>query len=135
MAPPARIAHADWGTAPAKRVVATADPRDGVYFAHAPRTVRLTGGLLDRMYVGTQPSRQALLRFDFPIGVPRAYAEKAGISSFADWFARLDPRAPFFKVAEHVSDVSVERPFFPPNITTKSPGIKAEFRDRLGLSA
>ena len=74
-----------------------------------------------------------------PIRLPDRSApglrEKAGISSFADWFARLDPRAPFFKVAEHVSDVTVERPFFPPNITTKSHGIKAEFRDRLGLSA
>lgn len=127
---PGWIAHADWGAAPAKRVVATAELRGDGYLMHAPRLVGRDGGLLDRMSVG----RPALLGFDFPIGVPCAYAELAGIADFAAWVRRLDPASDFFSVSEDVADVSVARPFFPMRLVRKSPGIKREFRAALGLS-
>jgi hypothetical protein len=38
-------------------------------------------------------------------------------------------------VAADIADVSPARPFFPQNITVKSPGIQSKFRDALGLSA
>ena len=129
---PAWIAHADWGTAPAKRVVATAELRGDGYAARAPRPVGTTGGLLDRMRVAAEP---ALLGFDFPLGVPRAYAELAGIDNFATWLRGLDPRDELFAIAADVAEVSVARPFFPSRIARRSPGIKQEFHAALGLSA
>jgi hypothetical protein len=133
--PPEWIGHADWGSAPAKCVVATAQLRDGVYVAHAPRQVAAAGGLLERMHVAADARAMTLLGFDFPIGLPRAYAEQAGIRNFSAWFAGLDIGSSFFEIAGDLDDVSLERPFFPRNISLKSPGIKQRFRARLGLSA
>jgi hypothetical protein len=113
-------------------VVATAERRGDVFVARAPRAVGNGGGLLERMRVAAGP---ALLGFDFPLGVPRAYADLAGIDNFATWLRRLDPRDELFAVASDVADVSVARPFFPRRIAHRSPGIKAEFYAALGLSA
>ena len=132
---PARIAHADWGTAAGKRVVATAELDGGVYRVHSPRTVGGIGGLIERMGLTADPGRSALLGFDFPIGIPRAYALRAGIANFADWFRRLDLDSPFFTVADDIADVSTARPFFPRQIAVKTPGIKERYREALGLTA
>ena len=131
---PTRIAHADWGTAAAKRVVATAELKEGAYHAHAPQTVAEQGGLLERMGLTDRPGATTLLGFDFPIGVPLAYAQSARIENFADWFRELDLDSPFFDPAEDVADVSVLRPFFP-NLPPKekSPGLKAQFHEALGV--
>jgi hypothetical protein len=131
---PDRIAHADWGTAAAKRVVATAELADGAYHAHAPRTVGESGGLIERMGLARTTGRTTLLGFDFPIGVPRAYAARAGIYDFAAWLRAIGLDAPFFAPADDVADVSPSRPFFPARPpTTKSPGLKAQFLEQLGV--
>ena len=116
-------------------MVATAERRGNVFAAHAPRPVGGAGGLLERMHVALGPGEAALLGFDFPLGVPRAYADLAGIDSFADWLGHLDPGDELFSVAGDLAEVSVGRPFFPTRIALRSPGIKAEFRTALGLSA
>jgi len=129
-----RIAHADWGTAAAKRVVATAELADGAYHAHAPRTVGESGGLIERMGLARTTGRTTLLGFDFPIGVPRAYAARAGIDDFAAWLRAIEVDSPFFAPADDVADVSPSRPFFPARPpTTKSPGLKAQFIEQLGV--
>jgi hypothetical protein len=87
------------------------------------------------MHLGSGSGGPSLLGFDFPIGVPRAYAQRAGIENFATWFRELDCDSPSFEVAADISEVTIARPFFPRNITTKSPGIKHEFRAALGLTA
>jgi hypothetical protein len=132
---PGSIAHADWGSSAAKRVVAVAQRRGDDYLAHAPRLVGGDGGLLERMHASGRPGHPALLGFDFPIGVPRAYAELAEIQDFAAWFRRLDPSGEFFAVSGDIADVSVARPFFPTRVAHKTPGIKREFRAALGLPA
>ena len=132
---PAFVAHADWGSSTSKRVVATAEMRSDKYVAHAPRLVGRAGGLRERMHIPAGSSRPALLGFDFPIGVPRAYARLAGIEDFTVWFRELNPSGEFFAVADDLSDVSVARPFFPARIAHKRPGVKREFRTALGLSA
>lgn len=54
---PDAIAHADWGTAEAKRMVATAERgRGGVYVAHKARTVGQAGALPERMGVAGTPT-------------------------------------------------------------------------------
>ena len=132
---PEVIAHADWGTAVVKRVVATAElGPSGVYVARKACTVGRAGSLSERMGVAGTP-RTALLGFDFPIGVPRAYAARAGIENFATWVRTLSAGAPLFTVADEIDEVSIERPFFPRNVTERSPGLKDRFRAALGLSA
>lgn len=132
---PDAIAHADWGTAKTKRIVATAElGSGGVYVAHKARIVAQAGALAQRMRVPGSP-KTTLLGFDFPIGVPRAYAARSAIENFATWLRVLDVGAPLFTVADHIGEVSIERPFFPRNITEKSPGLKGQFRAALGLTA
>ena len=131
---PDRVAHADWGTAAAKRVVATAELVDGAYHAHAPRMVGESGGLIERMGLAASTGRTTLLGFDFPIGVPRAYAAAAGIDDFAAWLRAIELDSPFFAPADDVADVSPSRPFFPARPPTiKSPGLKAQFIEQLGV--
>ena len=101
----------------------------------APRGVGGAGGLLERMHVARASGQTALVGFDFPLGVPRAYAARAGIDNFANWLRNLDRRDQLFSVAGDVADVSVARPFFPSRVARRSPGIKREFRAALGLSA
>jgi Transcription elongation factor, GreA/GreB, C-term len=132
---PQRIAHADWGTAASKCIVATAELHDGIYHAQQPRAVLAGHGLIERMRLVSQDSQSTLLGFDFPLGVPRAYAQLAGITNFADWFRQLDLDSPFFEVASGIDEVSIQQPFFPRLITTKSTGIQARFHQALGLTA
>lgn len=131
---PDQAAHADWGTAPAKRAVASAELHDGVFQAHAPSIFGNSGRLLEDMGLHRRRGR-TLLGFDFPIGLPRAYAEQAGTDGYITWLRSLPDDTTLFDVAADIADVSPERPFFPVNITVKSPGIKSKFRAALGLSA
>jgi hypothetical protein len=131
---PTRLAHADWGTAPRKRVVATATLQSGAWGARAPSIVGQAGGLLEKMRVDEGPRQPTLLGFDFPIGVARAYAQSTGIANFSAWFRELGLDSEFFEVAADVSEVSPSRPFFPNSITVRTPGIKERFHAALGLS-
>jgi hypothetical protein len=131
---PDRVAHADWGTAPAKRALASAELQDGAFRAHAPSIFGNSGRLLEDMGLhGRQET--TLLGFDFPMGLPRAYAAQAGADRYVSWLRSLPDDTMLFDVATHIADVSPARPFFPQNITVKSPGIKSQFRQALGLSA
>jgi hypothetical protein len=132
---PTRIAHADWGTAANKCVVATAELNDGRYHVRLPRTVRAGTDLIQRMRLADHPGLSTLLGFDFPLGVPRAYAQTASITNFADWFRRLELDSAFFNIASDIKEVSTARPFFPMLITDRTPGIKTRFRVALGLGA
>jgi hypothetical protein len=114
--------------------VASADLGDGAFRAHAPSIFGNSGRLLDDMGLhGRQGS--TLLGFDFPIGLPRAYAVRAGVERYISWLRSLTDDSTLFEVAADIADVSPARPFFPQNITVKSPGIKSKFRAALGVSA
>jgi hypothetical protein len=56
-----------------------------------------------------------LAGFDFPIGVPRAYADAAGISDFVPFLRALGspPWDQFYSVARRPEEISVSRPFYP----------------------
>ena len=87
MSAPRLVAHADWSTHPAKRWMASAVRRpDGSYLARPPRPV----GALESFWAGLEaaaPAGPILVGFDFPIGLPAAYAKRAGIN---DFLAALD---------------------------------------------
>ena len=85
---PAVIAHADWSKSKAKRWICTATLADGRYRVQPAQPVddpaRLLDALLQQAARGT-----ALAGFDFPIGLPRAFANAAGIRGFAETLPML----------------------------------------------
>ena len=58
---------------------------------------------------------QAMIGFDFPIGLPRAYAAAAGIAAFPAWLAALGtpPWDSFHLVAAQPGEITRYRPFYP----------------------
>ena len=113
---PLAVAHADWGVDLRKRWVATSRLRlDRTYIIEAPRLVGRHGSTAQRMHVDGAPEGPVLLGFDFPIGLPRAYAQSVGIDSFPlalDQFG-AGLWAQFWDVAATETEVGPYRPFYP----------------------
>ncbi|NNF11803.1 MAG: hypothetical protein HKN72_01165, partial [Gemmatimonadetes bacterium] len=112
---PALLAHADWGSHPKKRwmCVATQDD-DGRYRVESPEPVGDATTLLRRLRERAG-GETVVAGFDFPIGIPAAYAERAGIRCFLDLLPQLGEGewADFFTVASTPGDISLTRPFYP----------------------
>lgn len=83
-----------------------------------PSVPAAPGGLFHAMRETASPG-QALVGFDFPIGLPLAYAAAADITSFTDFLSRLGkpPWEEFASVARCAAEISLRRPFYP-----KAPG-------------
>jgi hypothetical protein len=110
------VAHADWSVSSKKRWCASATLEgEGQYWAHAPRQVVQPYSLLQELEEKAGPSGCILVGFDFPIGLPHRFAEKAGITDFLSWLARLGTGdlSDFFEVAEIPDEISLHRPFYP----------------------
>jgi len=111
---PTLVAHADWSTHPTKRWMAVATSADGAYRLAVPEPVGETASLLSRLQrrAGGGPF---VVGFDFPIGVPAAYARRAGITSFLEELPRFGHGrwARFYELGESSSDISLARPFYP----------------------
>ncbi len=113
---PSLIVHADWGSNPKKRWLARADlGAEGRYTAHAPELVGPADTLVSRLHTAAGQSGSLLLGFDFPIGLPLAYATRAGIDDFLTLLPRLghDEWADFYDVAAHPAEINLHRPFYP----------------------
>ena len=111
MSLPALVAHADWSAHPAKRWMAQAvlQPGGG-YLVLPPAPV----GTLDDFWLRLEanaPSGSILIGFDFPIGLPAAYAERAGIHDFRE--ALVEFGADFYSPARSPEEISLARPFYP----------------------
>ncbi len=131
---PNAIAHADWGVNPSKRWVVRADLGPGDrYTVHPPRLVGSSGSTRYRMGVDDAERGPILLGFDFPIGLPLAYATVVGISSFPDALSQFGSGdwGRFWDVAVDEADIDLHRPFYP-----FRPGGRRQIHltDRLGLS-
>lgn len=112
---PKLVAHADWGSSAAKRSLAISIWNGDFYTAFPPRRVELPQNLLSMLSEIAGPMGSILLGFDFPIGLPKRYAEKAGISNFraalplfgsGEW-------ASFYQPACSPDQISLRRPFYP----------------------
>jgi hypothetical protein len=123
MIAPAVIAHADWGTDRRKRQVAMARlvPGGGpcprylvVSLGPAPDGRGPEGDLFQELRAAALPG-QVMAGFDFPIGLPRAYAKAAGISSFPEFLDAVGspPWEEFGVVARRHSEITLRRPFYP----------------------
>lgn len=112
---PAVVAHADWSLSPAKRWLAMARlDASGRYRAAAPQPVGDPATLLARL--GEEAGQGGLfLGLDLPLGLPSAYARRAGIDDFAVWFLGLGRGAwvDFFEVAGRPEEIALTRPFYP----------------------
>jgi hypothetical protein len=134
---PGFITHADWGTDPKKRQVAVAillDTGYKVIALHPAQEIRdLDGDLRRALGVPESAPGPGLIGFDFPIGLPGPFAQKAGIEFFPEFLPRigLDQWSEFDQVANTPDQISVYRPFYP-----NRPGgtLRAHLTDGLGLS-
>lgn len=114
--PPTLVIHADWGKDPKKRWMARASlSTSGSYRAEAPEPVGQALTPIDPLVEHVASPRAVLIGFDFPIGLPIAYARAAEISQFLPVLAELGQGrwSRFFDVAQRPGEISLERPFYP----------------------
>ncbi len=134
---PAVVAHADWGTAPGKRQVAVAVRQgDGRYLAGPARRVGPDGGVLQRMGVpGERPPGAVVLGFDFPIGLPRRYAELVGLVDFRSALPGFGSGewADFYRVAASREEIGLRRPFYPATPGRRGDRARHHLYEALGL--
>jgi hypothetical protein len=128
---PDRVSHADWSTDGRKRWIATAVLEDGRYRIGCPTRDPAPDRFLDAPTSG----EHALFGFDFPIGVPQAYAGLAGISHFAKTLPIFGSDAwdEFFTIADSSEQIRVLRPFYPPSGGKKGQFRRKHLEDALGI--
>ena len=130
--------HVDWGIDPKKRWVTrihthgTATP-----IIHEPAPF---AAFSDQLFAGAYDDTSLVIGVDFPIGLPRVYAEAVGVADFRSFLRGEQGPAwdSFAAVAERLADVSLARPFFPrgrvhTDDKADGPPQKA-WLDRLGLA-
>lgn len=129
------VAHADWGVDPRKRWVAVAagNVADG-WSATAARV--MPDGRDLRLQLAVPLGEQLVAGFDFPIGLPRAYAERAGVRRFLEVLPRLGHGewADFFGVADLPAEVSINRPFYPRTARVKGAKRQVDLTTALGIA-
>lgn len=111
---PTLVAHADWSVDARKRWVAVAVRARNEWHLTAPEPVGDPANLLQRLRerAGGGPT---VAGFDFPIGLPAAYANRVGVRDFRAFLDALGrpPWERFFDVAERPADIALHRPFYP----------------------
>lgn len=113
---PTLIAHADWSINPRKRWVALAELQpNGDYRAALPQPAGAGATLLYRLRSLAPATRPVFAGFDFPIGMPAAYARRAGIDAFPPCLLRFGHGEwdEFYQVAETPEQINLRRPFYP----------------------
>jgi len=130
------VIHADWGVNPTKRVAALARLLGDRYVIEAPHQVGQSGSPQERLGVRDAGAKRALIGFDFPIGVPASYAERAGIRSFRDALTEFGHGDwhDFYSVCADATEISLRRPFFPYSCPTKGMCTRDHLTSALGIN-
>ncbi|HWQ04178.1 MAG TPA: hypothetical protein VN452_02365 [Longilinea sp.] len=129
---PEKVIHADWSRRAEKRWAAAATLRtDGSYYIENIDPIKCPRTLLDE--IKQKEKNQTLwIGFDFPIGLPLAYARRIGCQFFPDFLTQLALAEwqSFFDPAKLAGEISLTRPFYPdrPGSTRQ-----AHLIDALGL--
>lgn len=102
------LVHADWSLHPAKRFATFAAHRSGRWWVEAPAPAG--PDFLERLL-----AVPTVAGFDFPIGLPDAWARRTGFPGFRAALEAFGEGeyARFFDVAERVEEVGPARPFYP----------------------
>lgn len=125
-------AHADWSVDPRKRWITLAHCRQGQCHLAPPVPVAAPETLIARLRAAANGAPVAL-GVDFPLGLPRQYAARAGITSFPDWLRRLHPDLPLFDPCRTIEEAGLDRPFYP-KTSIAGPGQMARLAAALGLA-
>jgi hypothetical protein len=116
MRPPEIVVHADWSVDPAKRWCARAVRlASGGYAALPLEPVGSLEDFLPGLQAAAGPGGTVFAGFDFPLGLPHAYADAAKIDDFAaalTAFGRGRWRD-FYTPAVTADEISLRRPFYP----------------------
>lgn len=112
---PELVVHCDWSKDPRKRWMARGLLSGGDYTAGAAEPVGSIEDLLYRLRSSVGRSATVVVGFDFPIGIPIAYAALAGARDFKDFLRRLGEAewTQFYDVARTAEEISIQRPFYP----------------------
>lgn len=134
---PELVVSADWSKEGKKRWMTRAElGLDGTaYHVYSPEPVGDVDTLIARLAGQLPPRGTLMLGFDFPIGLPRAYAEKAGLLAAGfrqalGLFGQQEPWQSFYDVS---ANPEVCRPFYPPPTQVKGQVTKATHREALGV--
>lgn len=130
------LIHADWGTDPKKRWHSVALPEADGYQIDEPTPAGNSCTYIPRL-LDRYRDRPLFLGFDFPIGLPRAYCDAAGISSFrvaleSLGFGEWDE---FYEPANSPDEIGLHRPFYPMRSGPKGKTKRAHLLDGLGLAS
>jgi hypothetical protein len=108
------VAHADWSCDPRKRWMAIGRRQGQHYELALPQPVGGLETLFERL-ARMAGGGQVVVGFDFPIGLPLAYAKGAGIERFLDVLPVLGAGAwhDFYNVAAKPHEIALARPFYP----------------------
>lgn len=127
------VAHCDWSIDQKKRWMAVAVKAVDRWHIQPPELVGETSTLFDRLGSRAFEPGSLLIGFDFPIGLPEAYARAAGLGSFREALTVFGSGiwSEWYSVADHRDRVSLHRPFYPirPGGTAR-----AHLFDALGIS-
>ncbi len=129
------VVQMDWSTSPAKRWMAQAQfQSDGSYLCDNPKQISRPDRLLEEIRHICGPSGCTLVGFDFPIGLPIAYAMPAGISSFLAALQEFGRGAlrDFYTTAGSPDEINLKHPFCP----ARAGGARQSYLvNRLGVNA
>jgi hypothetical protein len=108
----ARLVHSDWSVDPDKQWAAEARWASSGWLVEEPKRVGPLGDFLKDLISRPQPT---LAGFDFPIGIPVAYARRANITRFTEALAGfgVGEWSDFYRVCDTDDEISLHRPFYP----------------------
>ena len=110
---PTLIVHCDWSMNENRRWMSKAVLINGTFAAHVPELVGNLSTFIQRVQAQLGNNESALIGFDFPIGLPKSYAGRIGVSSFLDFLKTLKAESVFFQVCENPKEITLDRPFYP----------------------
>lgn len=127
------VAHCDWSMNSKKRWMAVAVKAVDGWRVRPPELVGDTSTMFDRLRLLATERGSLLVGFDFPIGLPEAYARAADLGSFREALMQFGfgVWSDWYNVADHRDRISQYRPFYPAR-----PGgtARADLFNALGVS-
>jgi hypothetical protein len=111
---PSLVAHADWSCDPGKRWMTAARLAGARYELAPPEAVGDLRTLFERL-TRMAGGGQVVAGFDFPIGLPLAYARRTGVERFLEVLPAFGEGwwRDFYRIAASPDEIGPGRPFYP----------------------